>query len=422
MREPRAAAATAVAVVVSVVGIVALTASSPAVLQQLMPAFDLSGYYGQQPGYYAQQPAQTQMLPQFQVNGGLEVPDHPPGMKYVKTDPFGSFEVTTPDGNSLGKIKVKTLPPPPAPPPTIIRFGDVGVAPAGCPMCPVLDVKAAEEQKKQIKRNEEKMARLEKLIHGNNERIEEGVERMKELKETMTSAIFDMKEAVKKEDVDLETHLMTKEESIGPQGPKGPPGFNGDDGVPGIPGRSGIKGVAGLKGPQGAMGERGPRGPVGITGPQGPVGPRGTRGGVGPLGPPGPPGHHGEISSALKCTRIGGMEVRGVCFKSSTLKGNKDKPPPKCKPWAPPKGWGQGEWFDVAKNFATKGMLMNDIDEKTDGGRCDNFQAAFSFSQGGTRTKVWVNKAMFNFKPTSGGETCNLFNGEDTIAVYACVV
>ena len=43
MREPRAAAATAVAVVVSVVGIVALTASSPAVLQQLMPAFDLSG-------------------------------------------------------------------------------------------------------------------------------------------------------------------------------------------------------------------------------------------------------------------------------------------------------------------------------------------------------------------------------------------
>ena len=284
--------------------------------------------------------------------------------------------------------QVKTLPPPPAPPPTIIRFGDVGVAPAGCPMCPVLDVKAAEEQKKQIKRNEEKMARLEKLIHGNNERIEEGVERMKELKETMTSAIFDMKEAVKKEDVDLETHLMTKEESIGPQGPKGPPGFNGDDGVPGIPGRSGIKGVAGLKGPQGAMGERGPRGPVGITGPQGPVGPRGTRGGVGPLGPPGPPGHHGEISSALKCTRIGGMEVRGVCFKSSTLKGNKDKPPPKCKPWAPPKGWGQGEWFDVAKNFATKGMLMNDIDEKTDGGRCDNFQAAFSFSQGGTRTKV----------------------------------
>ena len=141
MREPRAAAATAVAVVVSVVGIVALTASSPAVLQQLMPALDLSGarpcarvppalrqraYAGgvnaaavvfapddggtrPPPGYYAQQPARTQMLPQFQVNGGLEVPDHPPGMKYVKTDPMGSFEVTSPDGNSLGKIRVRGM-------------------------------------------------------------------------------------------------------------------------------------------------------------------------------------------------------------------------------------------------------------------------------------------------------------------------
>ena len=31
---------------------------------------------------------------------------------------------------------------------------------------------------------------------------------------------------------------------------------------------------------------------------------------------------------------------------------------------------------------------MNDIDEKMDGGRCDNFKAAFSFSQGGTKAKV----------------------------------
>ena len=64
-----------------------------------------SGYYPQQQ-FYPQQQAQTQMLPQFSVSGGLEVPDHPPGMKYVKTDPFGSFEVTSPDGDSLGRIKV----------------------------------------------------------------------------------------------------------------------------------------------------------------------------------------------------------------------------------------------------------------------------------------------------------------------------
>ena len=80
-------------------------------------------------------------------------------------------------------------------------------------MCPVLDVKAAELQKRQIKRNERKMALLEKAIKGNNERIEEGVERMKQLKVGMAEAIFNMKEAVKKEDVDLETTLMTKEES-----------------------------------------------------------------------------------------------------------------------------------------------------------------------------------------------------------------
>ena len=39
-----------------------------------------------------------------------------------------------------------------------------------------------------------------------------------------------------------------------------------------------------------------------------------------------------------------------------------------------------------------------------------------------TGRQVWVNKAMFKFKPTSAGETCRLFNGEDTVAVYACVV
>jgi len=420
-RRSAASAAVAVAVVVVVAGVVALTANSPATLQQLMPALDLSGYYPQQQ-VYPQQYAQTQMLPQFSVNGGLEVPDHPPGMKWIKTDPIGSFDVTSPDGDSLGRIHVKTLPAPPAPPPTIIRFGDVGVAPAGCPMCPVLDVKAAELQKKQIVRNERKIAVLEKTTTDNNERIEQGVERMKLLKESLKEAIFTIKEAVKKEDVDLETSLMTKEHQFGPQGPKGLSGFVGDNGVPGVNGLKGIKGIPGRQGVAGAMGERGIIGPNGISGKQGTLGPRGTVGGLGPFGPPGPAGKLGEISSALKCSRIGGMEVLGVCFKSSILKGNHDKHPPKCSPWAPKKGWNQGQWYEVAKNFATKGMLMNDIDEKTDGGRCDNHQAAFSFSQGGTRAKVWVNKAIFKFKPTSAGETCNIFNGDDTIAVYACVV
>ena len=156
MRRRAASAAIAVAVVVTLACVVALGVNGPTALQQLMPALDLSvssyGQYPQQQSMYQQQHAQTQMLPQFSMSGGLEVPDHPPGMKWVKTDPMGSFEVTTPDGDSLGRIRVKTLPPPPAPPPTIIRFGDVGVAPAGCPMCPVLDVKAAKKQEKEIER------------------------------------------------------------------------------------------------------------------------------------------------------------------------------------------------------------------------------------------------------------------------------
>lgn len=46
-RRSAASAAVAVAVVVVVAGVVALTANSPAMLQQLMPALDLSGEDGE---------------------------------------------------------------------------------------------------------------------------------------------------------------------------------------------------------------------------------------------------------------------------------------------------------------------------------------------------------------------------------------
>jgi len=45
-RRSAASAAVAVAVVVVVAGVVALTANSPAMLEQLMPALDLSGEDG----------------------------------------------------------------------------------------------------------------------------------------------------------------------------------------------------------------------------------------------------------------------------------------------------------------------------------------------------------------------------------------
>jgi hypothetical protein len=93
----------------------------------------------------------------------------------------------------------------------------------------------------------------------------------------------------------------------------------------------------------------------------------------------------------------------GVCFKSSTLKTNKDLFPPQCKPWAPPKTWGAAQWYAVAKNFATKGELINDIAEGTQGGQCDNFQAAFSFSQGESSAKVLCSPLYIIFSTLVAG-------------------
>lgn len=91
----------------------------------------------------------------------------------------GASACSRSDGDSIGTVNVKTLPPPPAPPPTIIRFGDVGVAAAGCPMCPVLDPEAVAKQKETIKHNQERIARMDKLMEANSIKIEEGIESMK---------------------------------------------------------------------------------------------------------------------------------------------------------------------------------------------------------------------------------------------------
>ena len=65
--------------------------------------------------------------------------------------------------------------PPPAPPPTIVRYGDVGVAPKGCPTCPVLDTKVVALQKQQMKANQERIDRLARLIQKNRESMEKTV-------------------------------------------------------------------------------------------------------------------------------------------------------------------------------------------------------------------------------------------------------
>mmetsp|Transcript_30044 Transcript_30044/g.47108 ORF Transcript_30044/g.47108 Transcript_30044/m.47108 type:complete len:356 (-) Transcript_30044:2506-3573(-) len=355
------------------------------------------------------------------MSGNFQVPESPPGMPYIKAPPMGEVNLISPDGESLGKVAIKTAPPPPGPPPTVIKFGDVGVAPAGCPMCPVLDKEAVKEQKEKLKRNAHRIERLKHAEMINKARIQKSVDSMKKLKETMQDKLFSVKEAIKKEDSMLEMEMLQKENSTGPIGPKGATGYAGANGKNGHDGEDGIRGRQGRQGPEGPLGETGPRGktgPQGVAGPQGPIGPRGP---IGPAGPAGEAGPLGPPSVAIECERIGGQIFKGICFKSSELEGNADAFPEDCKPWQPHEAWNQADWWKLASMFRTQPMTPN-IDRGSEGGRCSNFEAVASFTQDAVATKVWVNSKSFSFTPTGAGRSCDLSNGEGTIAVYACAV
>ncbi|EKX31475.1 hypothetical protein GUITHDRAFT_122336 [Guillardia theta CCMP2712] len=413
MLENRSIAAIYAACFTVVLGVVLLAYHhAPTELYQLLPAVPMNN-----------QRTLAQMLDQFHVAGAMEVPEHPPGMPYVKTDPIGSFEVTTPNGDSLGNVRIKTLPAPAAPPPTIIRFGDVAVSAAGCPTCPVLDEEAAKKQKEDMEENDIKLKRLEAVAQRNKERLEHGLEVMKSLKETLQTYLFDIKEGLRKEDENIETHLIEKEKEARrrPRGPQGPPGYDGEPGLPGHPGIQGSRGLRGKTGEQGGIGIRGAAGPPGKPGPMGTVGPKGVPGPEGPMGPPGVPGPVGPSSTELKCSKIGGFIYDGICLKSVTINKDEDKFPKQCKPWTPHKKWLKAEWIAIKNMFSVKPTTSN-IDSKMDGGRCDNHAAIMSFTQDETASKVWLNQRTFDFQPTFAGQTCTLYNAEDTIAIYACVV
>ncbi|KAJ1491536.1 hypothetical protein T484DRAFT_3142856 [Baffinella frigidus] len=130
-------------------------------------------------------------------------------------------------------MHVKTAPAPIPPPPTIIRFGDVGVAPSGCPMCPVLDEEATKKQQEM------------------------------KLKDTMYLKIFAMKEALQNSDQTVEQTMLQHENSTGPVGPEGPEGYQGSAGANGARGSEGAPGVQGFQGPEGYYGLSVPRAPRG---------------------------------------------------------------------------------------------------------------------------------------------------------------
>eukprot|EP00960_Hanusia_phi_P067224 766577-Hanusia_phi.AAC.1 len=228
-----------------------------------------------------------------------------------------------------------------------------------------------------------------------------------------------MKEALKREDSYLENKMVEKENSTGPVGPQGPPGWNGIPGLPGHPGQDGVQGPEGKQGPEGPIGRTGDVGPKGVRGEMGPVGPVGLKGPKGPSGPAGDPGTRGTPSKMLECSRIGGMMYRDVCFKSIEIENNQDKLPEDCKAWQPHEEWDERDWWRLANMFATS-SLTHGMDIGHYGGRCSNFEAVTAFTQGNSATRVWVNSKTFTFDPTGNGRSCDLVNGENTMALYAC--
>lgn len=237
----------------------------------------------------------------------------------------------------------------------------------------------------------------------------------------MHSSIFAIKEKVKQEDIAVEGKMLQEEQLTGPPGPEGPPGFDGENGENGENGLQGLEGVPGKQGGAGGAGLTGPQGPRGPPGTPGDSGTFGGRGLPGPAGKAGPAGKKGPQSPDLDCTRIGGHMFQGVCFKGALLKADDDQLPADCKPWTPQQKWGESDWWTLAQMFHTRAMTSR-IDKGAHGGLCRNHLAVASFTQNEDKVKVWVNSNTFDFKPTGAGSSCTLYNGDATMAIYACVV
>ena len=365
----------------------------------------------------------TTQLPQYDVGGSFDLPANAGAEPCVGEDcgTGGTFQVKV--GNAqAGDVNVNVEPAPPVPQPMVVRYGDVVAKPAGCPNCPVLDKKAVELQKQKMEANQARIERLRALIEQNRARMEGVVDNMKVLKTVMGSSVFEMKEAVHRVDEDLESKMWKFENETGAPGPDGPPGYPGMAGVDGSPGANGENGVDGKQGEPGGTGLEGDPGQQGATGPAGPIGKGGREGPVGVAGPAGPRGYPGANSIVLACSRVGGQVYKGICFKSRALRANGDSPPEGCMPWAPRKRWSEEDWWELVQLFQRVDDVSSHIDrDGRDGGLCDNRMAVMSFTQQG-QPKVWLNSRTFWFSPTNEGSTCNIYNGPDTIAVYACVV
>mmetsp|Transcript_48107 Transcript_48107/g.114352 ORF Transcript_48107/g.114352 Transcript_48107/m.114352 type:complete len:426 (+) Transcript_48107:76-1353(+) len=365
----------------------------------------------------------TTQLPQYDVGGSFELPANTGAAPCEGSNCGGPGKFQVKIGSqTAGDVNVHTEPAPPVPQPMVVRYGDVVAKPAGCPNCPVIDKKVVELQKQKMQANQARIDRLRTLLDKNREQMEGVVGNMKVLKTVMSSSVFEMKEAMHRVDTDIESKMVIFQNETGVEGPKGLSGYSGEEGVDGEPGANGENGVEGLQGSAGGSGFEGHRGHHGPHGPSGPIGKGGKEGPVGRPGPTGVRGYQGSNSLYLACSRIGGQVYRNICFKSKALKRNKDDAPEGCMPWAPKSRWKEDDWWNLVQLFQRVPAVSSHIDrDGRDGGLCDNRMASMSFTQTG-QPKVWLNSRTWWFSPVNEGATCNIYNGDDTVAVYACVV
>eukprot|EP00292_Cryptomonas_paramecium_P020107 CAMPEP_0113701548 /NCGR_PEP_ID=MMETSP0038_2-20120614/24643_1 /TAXON_ID=2898 /ORGANISM="Cryptomonas paramecium" /LENGTH=185 /DNA_ID=CAMNT_0000625467 /DNA_START=92 /DNA_END=646 /DNA_ORIENTATION=+ /assembly_acc=CAM_ASM_000170 len=152
------------------------------------------------------------------VSGTLTVPDKvgklPASANFVVSNiggPPADIGSTVPlvsaGGNSIGSANVRVRRTASPSPPTIVRYGDVGVTPKGCPTCPVLDNQVVELQKEQIADNEARIERLQAVVDANKRGLEEGIEGMRLLKAVMHNAVFNLKEDLRKENLDVKAKM-----------------------------------------------------------------------------------------------------------------------------------------------------------------------------------------------------------------------
>ncbi|EKX35117.1 hypothetical protein GUITHDRAFT_166066 [Guillardia theta CCMP2712] len=360
------AAAIASAVLVLVVGLAGLSIDKAISLAELssLPQLQVSTTDGQ--SLAASKSRRTQTLPNYKVQGDIQIPD---GLG--NSIGQGSMNVVDDDTSplSIGRVEVRTVPAAPTVAPKVIRYGDVQVQPAGCPNCPVLDTEAVGLQKEKIEENQKRLDDLELEYEQNKQKLIKMIDDMKILKTVMHSAVFDMKEAVRRLDLDIESKMVAQENSTGPEGDQGPPGYPGEDGVDGEPGEPGLPGAEGPPGPPGAAGKQGLQGLQGPQGPPGPQGREGPEGPVGLVGARGESGDQGPSSVELRCSRIGGQAYKGICFKSVILEKNKDKEPEDCKVWVPKNVWNEGDWWNLVKLFMRKETTSRINRNSVDGGR-----------------------------------------------------